>query len=377
MVVTASRTRGYHQLMIARLSGFALRRLTESSLSMLLALLLSAGAHAQAVQRLPVVEVRGAYVVDTTGWPLSARKAAVDSLAAGRRRWQATRLERYRLAVYLRCGFCGNYWHGGPTGTQPAAVVRGSKVLRVVAYRPAGPVVEAQWMFESVDALFAMIEREANDPARQLPKLRLDPTYGFPRSWETDDVHNGYSGYFVMDAGYRAEVALFEPDTTSAHTFLELGGGWNYPAPAAFGDNYSHGYSARASIGREIAPRLLVRLDAFRSQFDHNVQFYPPCAFPGCTHAYFSTESATITGVTANGLLSVDPRGILYVTAGAGFYDAYLRGNELHAGASAGAGLAVPLGARLRAVVEARYHALLGATNGPPWIVPITVGLRY
>jgi hypothetical protein len=35
------------------------------------------------------------------------------------------------------------------------------------------------------------------------------------------------------------------------------------------------------------------------------------------------------------------------------------------------------MGSRLRGVVEARWHGLLGATSGPAWLVPITVGLRY
>jgi hypothetical protein len=75
--------------------------------------------------------------------------------------------------------------------------------------------------------------------------------------------------------------------------------------------------------------------------------------------------------------VNVDPRGIFYVIGGAGLYEVYGPATELHLGVSAGAGTAVPVGARLRAVVEAHWHGLLGATSGSPWLVPVTVGLRY
>jgi hypothetical protein len=162
-----------------------------------------------------------------------------------------------------------------------------------------------------------------------------------------------------------------------AQTFVEFGGGWNYLAPAPAGDSYSRGLNIRASIGRQIAPNFRWRIDAFTSQFDHNVQFYPPCAFPACTRPYYNAQSVGIAGLTANGLMNVDPRGIFYVIGGTGLYEVYGPATELHLGVSAGAGIAVPVGARLRAVVEAHCHGLLGATSGPPWLVPFTVGLRY
>jgi hypothetical protein len=160
-------------------------------------------------------------------------------------------------------------------------------------------------------------------------------------------------------------------------TFVEFGGGWNLMASAPSGDNYSRGISIRASLGRQIAPKLRWRIDIFTSEFDHNVQFYPPCAFPGCTHAYYNAQSVSIDGLTANGMVNVDSRGIFYVIGGAGLYDLRGPATELHLGASVGAGIAVPVGARLRAVVKARWHGLLGATARPPWLVPITVGLRF
>lgn len=183
-------------------------------------------------------------------------------------------------------------------------------------------------------------------------------------------------------AAWSASVVAAILFATGAHAqgaplFVELAGGWNYTAPAGTGNYDTHGYSFRASVGREVAPRLRLRFDAFTSEIDHNVQIYPPCAFPGCTHAYYDRFATSITGLTANVLLSPDRDGVFYATVGAGAYDQELQGSTLHLGASAGVGIAVPIHGRLRAVVEARYHAIAGETNGPPWILPVTIGLRY
>jgi len=162
-----------------------------------------------------------------------------------------------------------------------------------------------------------------------------------------------------------------------AQTFVEFGGGWNLMTSAASGDYYTRGISIRASVGSQIAPSVGWRIDIFTSEFDHNVQFYPPCAFPGCTHPYYHAQSVSVDGLTANGMVNLDPRGVFYVIGGAGLYDLRGPATELHLGASLGAGIAVPVVSRLRVVVEARWHGVLGATAGPPWILPITVGLRF
>lgn len=187
----------------------------------------------------------------------------------------------------------------------------------------------------------------------------------FRSSWSTACIAIGLGGQLVC------------APAASAQTFVEFGGGWNYLAPASTGNNYVRGFNIRASVGRQFAPNLRWRIDAFRSEFDNTVQYVPPCPPPGCTHLYYEKQSVSVTGLTANGLVNVDPRGIFYVIGGAGLYVADASSSELHLGVAAGAGIAVPLGARLRAVVEGRWHGLLGATDGPPWLVPITVGLRF
>jgi hypothetical protein len=162
-----------------------------------------------------------------------------------------------------------------------------------------------------------------------------------------------------------------------AQTFVEVGGGWNLMVSAPAGDFYTRGISIRASIGRQVGPNLAWRIDIFTSEFDHDVQFYPPCAFPGCTHPYYNAQSVSVDGLIANAIVSLDPRGVFYVIGGAGLYDVRGPATELHVGGSVGAGIAVPVNSRLRAVVEARWHGVLGPTAGPPSFVPLTFGLRF
>ena len=167
------------------------------------------------------------------------------------------------------------------------------------------------------------------------------------------------------------------PATVSAQTIVELAGGWNYLGTGPLGVPYTHGWTARVSVGPQLASNFLLRIDGILSQFVDSVQFFPPCAFPGCSHAYYNAETVNIVGVVANGTLNVDRRGIFYLIGGVGAYDVNARDHDLHMGLSAGAGIAVPVGAGLRAVAEARWNGLLGGTTGPSWFAPITFGLRY
>jgi len=174
---------------------------------------------------------------------------------------------------------------------------------------------------------------------------------------------------------------VVNPAPARAQTFVELGGGWNYLSSVPSGADYGAGSTVRASIGWQVAPNFRWRMDAFTSQFDVRTTIAQPfaqaCPTFGCSGPGFDFQSERVSGLTANGLVNVDPRGILYVLGGAGLYDVRTQATEWHVGVSAGAGIAVPVATHLRAVVEARWHGLLGSTSGPPWMVPITVGLRY
>jgi hypothetical protein len=171
------------------------------------------------------------------------------------------------------------------------------------------------------------------------------------------------------------------PAPSRAQAFVELGGGWNYAAPPPGVASYTSGSNVQVSIGWQVAPNFRWRIDAFRSQVVAHLMDNLPCPMQGCpASAYFQSER--VDALTVNGLLSLDQRGIFYLIGGAGHYelsDINVPAGEGHFGVSAGAGIAVPVAPRLRAVVEARWHGLFGTrnTNGPTSLVPLTVGLRF
>lgn len=177
----------------------------------------------------------------------------------------------------------------------------------------------------------------------------------------------------------------------TAQTFIEAGGGWNYVPllPSTTGDALKpHGLNLRAAIGRTITPRVRLRVDAFTLQFNDKipVNFYLRCTFPICsTAAHEAAYEGNVSGMAVNALVNMDRRGLFYLVGGAGLFfdaDAVFKfdvplKSELRLGVTAGAGFTVPLGARLRGFAEARWNGPFGSQNLAPWIVPVTLGLRY
>jgi hypothetical protein len=160
-----------------------------------------------------------------------------------------------------------------------------------------------------------------------------------------------------------------------AQTFVELGSGWNRVAPAPYFEGYTHGFNVRASFGWKVSPRVRFRLDALLTQFDDSLGIDSPGG------VFYQLKPVTVTGLTANWLVNFDPHEIFYLIGGAGFYDATgrpgRREDGLNVGVSAGAGIALPIGPRLRAFFEAHDHVMLGKGSEPPWLVPFTIGFRY
>lgn len=171
------------------------------------------------------------------------------------------------------------------------------------------------------------------------------------------------------------------PLPTYAQSFVEVGGGWSYMAAAPPGQSYSRSYNFQASIGSQLSQDVLVRFDAFVSHFAETVPYIShlnnPCPIPSCGTTYYNRPTNGVAGLTADALANLDARGILYVLGGAGFYDTYGGTPRLSTGLSVGAGVAVPIAARLRLFAEARSHFLFGANRQLPWLAPITVGFRY
>lgn len=153
--------------------------------------------------------------------------------------------------------------------------------------------------------------------------------------------------------------------------------------------NHSDGLNLRASIGRRLAAKFLIRLDAVSNQFNVRVPHAQNAICPAnvvCPSYFYETHPERANGLLANALVNIDPRGFLYLIGGAGLYDVDVQvesgvppidATEWHFGLSGGAGITVPLMLHLRFVVEVRWHALYGGTSGSPWFIPVTVGLRY
>ena len=171
--------------------------------------------------------------------------------------------------------------------------------------------------------------------------------------------------------------SLLTAASASAQSFVQLGGGWTAVAPVPSTVHYSGAWNLQASIGWKVSETVRWRIDALASQFDVRSAVSFPCPSFGCSGPGFSYEHESVNALTANALVNLDPRGLLYVIGGAGIYDVTTQKTTWLVGGSVGAGIALPLGDRLRAVAEARWHGLAGASSGPTWLVPITVGLRY
>jgi hypothetical protein len=167
----------------------------------------------------------------------------------------------------------------------------------------------------------------------------------------------------------------------TAQRFYEVGAGWSAvaPAPASSTDRFRPGPFFRGSIGGVLAPRVRVRFDADAMLFRFQTPSNRPCPFPACPRQFYDDRVRGVGGVAANGLLGLDRREIAYLIAGVGAYDANAAGNSLHVGASVGAGVSVPVGKRSRAFVEATWHGLAPdpANNGPQWLTPVAVGVRF
>jgi hypothetical protein len=172
-------------------------------------------------------------------------------------------------------------------------------------------------------------------------------------------------------------LVLIIPASARAQTFVELGGGSSVVGPAGAGTSTTNGWNLRASLGLHITPGFSWRFDAFTNQFDAKSNVEEPCPSFGCSGLANRSQSESVSGLTANALVGIDPLGIFYLSGGAGFYDVQAAGTEWVVGVSAGVGVAVPIAPHIRAFAEARWHGLFGVTSGPSSITPVTIGLRF
>jgi len=165
----------------------------------------------------------------------------------------------------------------------------------------------------------------------------------------------------------------------SAQMYLEFSGGWNHVPPQSSASGSvldAHGSNVRGAVGKQIGPRFSLRLEVGAARFNDPVSLvsYSNCATPSCDSASHASEySGNVTSTFVTGVLSTNTRVEGFLLAGVGAVTA----SGTHQGATFGAGLALPLHGRLKAVLDARWIGPLSSRAVAPWIVPVSIGLRY
>jgi len=187
-----------------------------------------------------------------------------------------------------------------------------------------------------------------------------------------------FVGELVAVASVTGALAI-SAASAEAQRFYELAGGWNAVAQAASSgtDRFGSGPYLRGSVGLSVAPRTRIRFDGDAMVFRLQTEAPVPCPSQGCPHAFYDNHTRGVAALTANGLLSLDSREFWYLIGGLGAYDIETQVNSLHVGASVGVGLGIPVGLHDRVVIEATWHGLAPNSNGPGWLVPISVGFRF
>lgn len=188
-------------------------------------------------------------------------------------------------------------------------------------------------------------------------------------------VHQG-AGRRILVSLALLGACLLLPARSEAQRFAEIGGGVNVLPGAPSSDNYTNSYNFRLSVGKKVTPRVRFRLDLTAVRYTHRVQFFPPCVPPGCG-PFYNTNVEGVTGLSVSSLFDVDPRGFLYVTGGAGLFDTFGSVGRLSPAVSAGVGVTIPTGTRMRVFIEARDYVMLSNGYQPPWAAPITMGVRF
>lgn len=185
---------------------------TVSRSLFLLSLLVSpALLGAQPPQPLPSVRVDASVPKPDGSWPDSLRTRLRDSLARGRARWRASRPNEYLVSAVATGGMFRVVRTPELDGQMEAARVRGDSIVEIVQRPDPQYAKTPDWRTVTIDSVFRTLEHAVASPGRQIEILKLDPLWGFPREWRTDDARNGYGSRFVTDAVSGGAIVFFEP----------------------------------------------------------------------------------------------------------------------------------------------------------------------
>ena len=125
-------------------------------------------SHGSAAEQIDTTSVRHAKRME--------RQAAIDSLAAGRRRWQEARIAEYRLQIDRHC-FCLPNPDGPPWPLHLLTVRNGRIIKRSAGKGDPTYTYETSW---TVDSLFDIVDSDLIVGAREVRRLELSPLFGFP-----------------------------------------------------------------------------------------------------------------------------------------------------------------------------------------------------
>jgi hypothetical protein len=113
------------------------------------------------------------------------RQNAIDSLAAGRLRWDRVSVVMYRLETHYEC-FC---WPDPDRREhrRNLLTIRNGRVMR----RDVGKTQQhfgPSGLWWAVDRLFSVVAADLQDVERKVRRLELSPQYGFPMRYEAGNT---------------------------------------------------------------------------------------------------------------------------------------------------------------------------------------------
>ena len=105
----------------------------------------------------------------------------LDSLRAGRQRWESARVIEYQLQSHVSC-FCV-YTREDLHNPLPLLTIRNQSIIA----RAKGTQITPPSPEFTIEGLFAKIEEDARSNGRIIDRLDLHPVYGFPVWYHAHD----------------------------------------------------------------------------------------------------------------------------------------------------------------------------------------------
>lgn len=105
----------------------------------------------------------------------------LDSLQAGRQRWDRARVSEYQLQSHADC-FC-IYTREAFERQRPLLTIRNQAIIARAKGKPGKPPSPEA----TIKKLFALVREDARSEGRIIDSLQLNPVYGFPVRYAAHD----------------------------------------------------------------------------------------------------------------------------------------------------------------------------------------------